>query len=155
MVASHYLAKSPDLKVKFFHQRSTRQGESLPLRELISVNERSQARGWINHADYTGFVYRDLFCKLSAEGGYTSAVDAYPDRKSPYGCFDMAENSWDWPSSVITATNGAEHGKTVNAIRGGLWYVNKNSCRTDFRGKGRRAQGRYNTVGFRLTATPK
>ena len=150
VVASHYLAKSPDMKVTFFHQRSTRQGESVPLRELISVNERGQVRGWINHADYTGFVYCDLFRKLSAEGGYTSAVDAYPEGKSPYGCFDMAGNSWDWTCSEITATNGAERGRTVNAIRGGSWYANKNSCRTDFRGEGRRAQGCYNTVGFRL-----
>ena len=155
VVASYYLAKSPDLKVTFFHQRSTRRGESVPLRELISVNGRGQVRGWINHADHTGFVYSDLFRKLSAEGGFTSTVDAYPEGKSPYGCFDMAGNSWDWTSSEITATNGAERGRTVNAIRGGSWYANKNSCRTDFRGEGRRAQGRYNTVGFRLAAEPK
>lgn len=155
VVASHYLAKSPDMKVTFFHQRSSRKGESLPLRELISVNERGQVRGWINHRDYTGFVYCDLFRKLSEEGGFTSAVDAYPEGKSPYGCFDMAGNSWDWTSSEITATNGAERGRTVNAIRGGSWYANKNSCRTDFRGEGRRGRGRYNTVGFRLAADPK
>lgn len=155
MAASHYLAKSPDLKVTFVHRKSTRQGESVQLRELISVNGRGQVRGWINHRDHTGFVYTDLFRKLSAEGGFTTAVDAYPEGKSPYGCFDMAGNSWDWTSSEIIATNGAERGKTVNAIRGGSWYANKNSCRTDYRGEGRRAQGRYNTVGVRLVAEPK
>ena len=155
VVASHYLSKSPDMKVTFSHRRSTRQGESVELRDLISVNERGQVRGWINHRDYTGFVYTDLFRKLSAEGGYTTAVDRYPEGKSPYGCFDMAGNSWDWTSSETTATNGAERGKTVNAIRGGSWYANKNSCRTDYRGEGRRAQGRYNTVGFRLVAESK
>ena len=155
VVASYYLAKSPESKVTFVHQRSDRKGESVTLRELISVNGRGQVRGWINHRDHTGFVYTDLFRKLSAEGGFTTAVDAYPKGKSPYGCFDMAGNSWDWTSSEITATNGAERGKTVNAIRGGSWYANKNSCRTDYRGEGRRAQGRYNTVGFRLVAEPK
>ena len=152
VVASHYLKKSPDMKVSFFHQRSTRKGESETLRNLISVNERGQVRGWINHNDYTGFVYTDLFRKLSAEGGFTTPVDHYPDGKSPYGCFDMAGNSWDWTSSEIIASNGAERGRTVNAIRGGSWYANKSSCRTDYRGEGRRAQGRYNTVGFRLVA---
>ena len=155
VVASHYLSKSPDMKVTFSHRRSTRQGESVELRDLISVNERGQVRGWINHRDYTGFVYTDHYRKLSAEGGYTTAVDRYPEGKSHYGCFDMAGNSWDWTSSEITATNGAERGKTVNAIRGGSWYANKNSCRTDYRGEGRRAGGRYNTVGFRLVAEPK
>ena len=155
VVASYYLAKSPELKVTFFHRKSSRQGESVRLRELISVNDRGQVRGWINHADHTGFVYTDLFRKLSAEGGFTTAVDRFPEGKSPYGCFDMAGNSWDWTSSEITAANGAERGKTVNAIRGGSWYANKNSCRADFRGEGRRSQGCYNTVGFRLVAEPK
>ena len=155
VVAAHYLKKSPDLKVTFFHRQSARQGESATLRDLLSVNERGQVRGWINHGDHTGFVYTDLFRNLSAEGGFTTPVDQYPNGKSPYGCFDMAGNSWDWTSSEITATNGAERGKTVNAIRGGSWYANKNSCRTSYRGEGRRAQGRYNTVGFRLVAEPK
>jgi formylglycine-generating enzyme required for sulfatase activity len=155
VVASYYLAKSPELKVTFLHRKSSRQGESVTLRELISVNDRGQVRGWINHADYTGFVYTDLFRKLADAGGVTTAVDRYPEGKSHYGCFDMAGNSWDWTSSEITATNGAERGKTVNAIRGGSWYANKNSCRADFRGEGRRARGCYNTVGFRLVAEPK
>ena len=155
VVASYYLKKSPDMKVTFFHQRSSRQGNSEILRDLISVNERGQVRGWISHRDYTGFVYTDLFRKLSAEGGFTTPVDQYPNGESPYGCFDMAGNSWDWTSSEITATNGAERGKTVNAIRGGSWYANKNSCRTNYRGEGRRAQGRYNTVGFRLVVEKK
>ena len=155
VVASHYLAKSPELKVTFVHRRSSREGESVTLRELISVNGRGQVRGWIDHRDHAGFVYTDLFRKLSAEGGFTTAVDRFPEGKSPYGCFDMAGNSWDWTSSEIVAANGAERGRTVNAIRGGSWYANKNSCRTDYRGEGRRPGGRYNTVGFRLAAEPK
>ena len=155
VVASYYLAKLPELKVTFFHRKSSRQGESVTLRELISVNDRGQVRGWINHADHTGFVYTDLFRKLADAGGFTTAVDRFPEGKSPCGCFDMAGNSWDWTSSEITAANGAERGKTVNAIRGGSWYANKNSCRADFRGEGRRPQGCYNTVGFRLVAEPK
>ena len=155
VVASHYLAKSPELKVTFVHRRSSREGESVTLRELISVNGRGQVRGWIDHRDHAGFVYTDLFRKLSAEGGFTTAVDRFPEGKSPYGCFDMAGNSWDWTSSEIVAANGAERGRTVNAIRGGSWYANKNSCRTDYRGEGRRPGGRYNTVGFRLVAEPK
>ncbi len=62
----------------------------------------------------------------------------------------MAGNSWDWTSSDIIATNGAERGKTVKAIRGGSWYAMLNSCRTNYRGEGRREKGSYSTVGFRI-----
>ena len=155
VVASVYLKQSPDMKVEFYHRRSSCQGEKVALNELISLGERGQVRGWINHRDYTGFVYTDLFKRLSDGGGYTTAVDHYPNGKSSYGIFDMSGNSWDWTSSEIIATNGAERGKTVNAIRGGSWYANKNSCRTDYRGEGRRPQGCYSTVGFRLVAVPR
>ena len=30
-----------------------------------------------------------------------------------------------------------------------------NSCRTDYKGEGRRPDGHYNTVGFRIVAEPK
>lgn len=155
VVASWHLKKTPDRKVVFVHPRSARKGEAIPLRELISVEENGQVRGWINHRNHTGFVYTDLFRELSAEGGFTTPVDHYPNGRSPYGCSDMAGNSWDWTSSEIIAANGAERGKTVNAIRGGSWYANKNSCRADYRGEGRQVQGRYDTVGFRLVAVPK
>ena len=120
------------MKVIFDHSLSTKLGETVELNKLISVGERGQVRNWINHQDHTGFVYTDLFHNLSAVGGFTTAVDRYPNGKSAYGCFDMAGNSWDWTSSEIIAANGAERGKTVYAIRGGSWYANKNSCRTDY-----------------------
>ncbi len=152
VVAGYFLRKSPDLIVTLCHPKSPRYGEKVSLKQLISITENGQVRGWINHADHTGFVYCDLFKTLSDEGGYTTPVDAYPQGKSAYGCMDMAGNSWDWTSSVIIATNGAERGQSVHAIRGGSWYATKNSCRADFRGEGRNPRGCYNTVGFRLVA---
>ena len=155
VTASRFLAESPERRVTFCHPRSSRYGESVPLRELLSVDGRGRVRGWIDHGDHTGFVYTDLFRQLSKEGGCTTAVDRHPEGASFYGCFDMAGNSWDWTSSEIVAANGAERGEIINAVRGGSWYANKNSCRTDYRGEGRRPRGRYNTVGFRLVAEPK
>ena len=99
--------------------------------------------------------YTDLFCTISRSGGFTTAVDRYPEGKSPYGCFDMAGNTWEWTSTRIVAAKGAERGKTVNVIRGGSWDADKDSCRTCYRGEGRRAQGCYNSVGFRLVAVGK
>ncbi len=140
------------MHVTFVNKKSPQQGRKIALKDLITVDSTGRVRGWINHRDYTGFVYTDLFKELSSNGGFTTPVEQYPAGKSPYGCFDMAGNSWDWTSSDITATNGAERGKTVKAIRGGSWYATKNSCKTNYRGEGRRESGCYNTVGFRLAA---
>ena len=152
VVSFHFLRIDPDRLVEFCHERSPRKGERVRLSEVLSVRPGGAIQGWIDHRTYTGFVYTDLFRELSSEGGFTTPVDQYPQGKSEYGCYDMAGNSWDWTSSNITATNGAEKGKTVKAIRGGSWYANKNSCRTGYRGEGRRAQGAFNTVGFRVAA---
>lgn len=67
----------------------------------------------------------------------------------------MWGNCWEWTSTEIVARNGAERGKNVNAIKGGSWYANKSSCRTDYSGEGRRAEGCYNTVGFRVVQIAK
>jgi formylglycine-generating enzyme required for sulfatase activity len=155
VVASHYLQSNPTLEVAFANRKSKRFGEKNALNSLITVRNNGQVRGWINHREHAGFVYTDLFRRISDEGGFTTAVDRYPKGVSEYGCFDMSGNSWDWTSSEIVASNGAERGKRVNAIRGGSWYANKNSCRTDYRGEGRNPKGCYSTVGFRLVAEPK
>jgi hypothetical protein len=152
VVASDYLRKFPTMQVSFVHKKSSQWGQQIMLKNLISVDSAGRVRGWINHRDYTGFVYTDLFKQLAFEGGYTTSVEQYPAGKSPYGCFDMAGNSWDWTSSDIIAVNGAERGKTVKAIRGGSWYATMNSCKTSYRGEGRRGRGCYSTVGFRLAA---
>ena len=67
----------------------------------------------------------------------------------------MWGNCWEWTSTEIVARNGRERGEKVNAIKGGSWYAMKNSCRTDYKGEGRRPGGCYNTVGFRVVAVPK
>ena len=154
VVASKYLKEDPKRKVTFVHQKSTRKGESIPLSSVISVGQNGGVKGWVDHKTWTGFIYTDLFKEISANGGYTSAVGAHPEGKSPYGCLDMAGNCWEWTSSTITATNGAERGQQANAIRGGSWYATMNSCQATFRGEGRRPSGCYNTVGFRMAATP-
>ena len=65
------------------------------------------------------------------------------------------ERCWKWTSSQITATNGAERGQTVYAIKGGSWYANPNSCKITMSGEGRRPNTGYNTVGFRVVAVKK
>ena len=156
VVASHYMKENPKRLVTFVHPKSALRGKSLPLDEVISIgSDGSHVRGWVNHRDYTGFIYTDLFKELGETGGYTTPVDAYPETKSACGALDMWGNCWEWTSTEIVAKNGAERGKTVNAIKGGSWYANRNSCFTSFRGEGRRPSGCYNTVGFRVVAVGK
>ena len=156
VVASHYLKENPKRLVTFVHPKSALNGKSMPLDEVISVSaDGRHVRGWVNHRDYTGFIYTDLFKELGETGGYTTPVDAYPETKSACGALDMWGNCWEWTSTEIVAKNGAERGKTVNAIKGGSWYANRNSCFTSFRGEGRRPSGCYSTVGFRVVAVGK
>ena len=150
VVASHYMKENPKRMVTYVHPKSALNGKSAPLNEVITVTPDGHVRGWVNHNDYTGFIYTDLFKELSETGGYTTPVDAYPKTKAVCGALDMWGNCWEWTCTEIVATNGAERGQTVNAIKGGSWYANRNSCLTSFQGEGRRPGGHFNTVGFRV-----
>lgn len=127
-------------------------GVDVTVSSVLSVGSSGSVSGWQTSGDTSGFAHTDLYKALIAIGGYTTDVDAYATGVNAYGCFDMAGNAFCWTSSLITATNGAESGKTVNAVRGGSWYSNGNSCRSTYRGEGRAASGAYHSVGFRVVA---
>lgn len=152
VIASLLLKKNPEQQVSFVSPRSRRQGETAPLREVIALSVNGGVSGWQDHRNGGGFVQTDLFRSLNDEGGYTTAVSAYPQGVSHFGLFDMCGNAWEWTGSEIVATNGAEKGQAVYAIRGGSWYATARSCSAVFRGEGRRASGTFNTVGFRVAA---
>ena len=154
VIATKLLAEDPDRLVTYYHAKSTRQGEQDKLSDVISVNASGAVSGWVNHANYTGFVYTDLFKSINDAGGYTLDWDAFPACASQYGIFDMLGNSWDWTCSVIVAVNGAEQGHSVHAVRGGSWYATKASCALTYRGEGRAPKTCFATVGFRLVAVP-
>ena len=144
--------KNPDRMATYNNSKSTRYGEQDKISNIISISATGGVSGWVDHTNYLGFIYTDIFTEINDTGGYTCAVDAYPEGKSWCGCFNMSGNCWEWTSSIEVAQNGAEKGQEVNVIRGGSWYANSSSCKGSFRGEGRKANSAYNTVGFRLVA---
>lgn len=149
VVAAHALATCPEAT---FNDDSARAGETVALSEILSVGPDGSVNGWVDHTNGTGFTSTDVYELLAADGGWTTPVTSYPDAVSATGLYDLAGNVWEWTSSVITATNGAEAGDEVNAVRGGSWYATSRSCTTSLRGEGRAPDGGYATIGLRVAA---
>lgn len=151
-VIAAVVLQNPNRMATYNNPKSTRYGEQDRVGDIISVSASGGVKGWVDHANYLGFIYTDIFSEINATGGYTCAVDAYPEGVSPLGCYNMCGNCWEWTSTIEIAQNGAEKGQSCNAVRGGSWYANPSSCKSDFSGEGRKASSAYNTVGARLVA---
>jgi len=132
----------------------------------LQVTADGQAPGW---RDFTETAeYRALV----GRGGFTTPVDAFPQGKSAYGCFDMAGNAWEWcldwymrdyfkladagrnpqgPSrdQADEVNRAAERGK-CKVIRGGSWYAHLSSARSLYRQETRGPEAGYHSVGFRV-----
>lgn len=101
--------------------------------------------GWIYP---WGEVFDKEKCNTRESGLHkTTRVARYPNGVSPYGCYDMAGNVWEWTCSL--ADN-----KEVKVIRGGSWddYQVNARCANRFRYD---PDGRYGFVGFRCVRTLK
>lgn len=146
--------KTPNRMATYNKSKSTRYGQQDEISDIISVSATGGVKGWVDHTNYLGFIYTDIFTEINSAGGNTCAVDAYPDGASWCGCLNMCGNCWEWTSTIEVAQKGAEKGQSVNVIRGGSWYANSSSCKISYRGEGRKASLAYNTVGFRLVAEP-
>ena len=56
-------------------------------------------------------------CNSNESGiAQTTPVSKYTDGRSPYGCFDMIGNVWEWTSSFYS------EGETARVLRGGSTY---------------------------------
>jgi len=74
--------------------------------------------------------------------GLTTVVGSYETGKSPYGCYDMAGNVWEWcadwydgsyySSSPTNNPQGPASGAN-RVLRGGSWSGNVSFCRSAFR----------------------
>ena len=161
VTAAYYLFNRPNDAVTYSNTKSPYYGTATTVSKiaaydtsgsatLFSINSSGSVSGWVNHDTYTGFIYTSVYDTLMDSGGNTASVGTYPAGASAYGCYDMAGNVFEWTTTLITATNGAEAGVTSNEVRGGSWYSTGTSGKSISIGEGRSASGAFNTVGFRI-----
>ena len=122
--------------------------------QVFGITREGSVNGWIDHSTNTGFVNTQIYRDLVDNGGFTTPVGSYENGRSAHGCYDMAGNAYEWTSTLITATNGAERGKQVNDVRGGSWYSVGRSGQSLCTGEGRSRSGGYHSVGFRIAMSP-
>ena len=161
VISAYYHFNYPNAEVTYTNTKSPYYGTTTTVGKiaaydaagtttLFSINSSASVSGWVNHDTFTGFIYTSIYDTLMATGGNTTPVGTYPAGKSAYGCYDMAGNVFEWTTTLITATNGAETGLTSNEVRGGSWYSTGTSGKSVSIGEGRSASGAFNTVGFRI-----
>jgi formylglycine-generating enzyme required for sulfatase activity len=158
--AAHFLEKEAKTMTAYT-DRSSRSGQKVAVADItgsdgqcLGVTPDGGVTGWIDHRTNTGFVNTEIYRRLVDEGGYTTPVGSFEDGKSAYGCYDMAGNAYEWTSTLITATNGAERGQRVNDVRGGSWYSTGRSGVSVCTGEGRSGRSGYHSVGFRIAMIP-
>ena len=108
-------------------------------------------RGWEKAArgeDGLEYPWGNGFDKGKCNSGetgvkHTTPVTQYPSGVSPYGCYDMAGNVWEWCADWYDEKGGRR------VLRGGSWNMTAGGLRVSYR-DGYGADFRKKSIGFRL-----
>ena len=95
---------------------------------------------------YRLFVLALLVLLVSA--GKTTPVAAFEDGISPYGCYDMAGNVWEWCAQLYSSKF-----TTQKIVRGGSWLNYMVQAKCTFRNSFDPSDN-YPAVGLRLMSLP-
>jgi formylglycine-generating enzyme required for sulfatase activity len=126
---------------QFCKWRSQKEGKEyrLPLEEEWE----KAARGTDGREYPWGNEFGHDKCNTDESGiGGTTEVTRYPDGSSPFGCYDMAGNVWEWMKSFY------DKSKETITLRGGSWDDNRYSARCAYRDRSLPSI-RRSIIGFR------
>ena len=106
-----------------------------------------------------GNMFDDSFCNVKgAVVGLLKAVGQFPEGRSPYVCYDMAGNVWEWATDSYGPYPGNVemsnvYGQQYRVIRGGAYTETSFHARCSNRDYERPNVGRPD-IGFRCAVSP-
>jgi formylglycine-generating enzyme required for sulfatase activity len=100
----------------------------------------------------------------NADAGFCDTVEvhSFPEGSSPFGCFHMTGNVWEWVSDWFSTTyyrdgqrdpKGPPAGR-LHVSKGGSWTTDADSCRAAYRCRSFPGS-RWGYCGFRCARSPK
>lgn len=117
------------------------------------------ARGGDGRTYPWGNAWDETRCNFITDG--PTEVGSFPEGRSPYGCFDMAGNVWEWTATAYLRYPGnkqrdnANYGQQYRVVRGGSWNDHcRYGVRCYARGYGD-PQNRLPALGFRCAMSVK
>ncbi len=134
--------------VDFCRWRTEKEGTiAAPFRLPAEIEWEKAARGDGGNEYPWGNEFDPSKCNTEESGRKgTSRVTDYPEGKSPYGCYDMAGNVWEW--------TGSAYDDDSKVIRGGSWFGGRAAARCACRDGDDPDDGDDN-IGFRCARTIK
>lgn len=115
---------------------------------------------WGNECIETDGVFRANFEPYNDGNMYSGPIDSYPQGKSPWGCYNMVGNVWEWVADSALRTLNWHASLPVHdpvytedtgfkLMRGGSWFKSASVYDNYFRLVAEPGTMQYDDIGFR------